>query len=107
MQPGAVYLVLADFRGRVDEDSEATVVVSWQDAKRAWVDEFRRTTALPKGITSAWTPTAVAARAPAGVAYAVVMLFADKQKPDATLAFDNVRLFQVKPPPAAAPTAKP
>lgn len=107
--PGSVYFVLSEYRGKLGDAAKATLVVSWQDAKGAWVDEFRRTTDLAPDLkhkgkkaaplptaSSRWLTSAVACRTPANAAKAVVMLFADDQEEKDMIAFDNVRMFEAK-----------
>jgi hypothetical protein len=91
--PGTAYVVLADCRGKVRAESKAALVLSWQDAQGAWLDESRHSTDLQSDLRERWSATAVAGRAPAKAATAVVMLSADTQTAADTLAFDNVRLF--------------
>lgn len=94
--PNSVYFVLSDYRGHIGEGSKATLTMSWHDGKGAWIDEFRRTTELPKGDTQSWRTTAVAGRAPSNAAKAVIMLFADNQKEEDIVAFDSVRMYEAK-----------
>jgi hypothetical protein len=93
--PGALYVVLADCRGKVGPNSKAALVLSWQDAQGAWLDDAKRSADLLGEVRERWTATAVAGRAPERAATAVVMLFADNQTAADTLAFANVRLFAV------------
>lgn len=104
--PGAVYFVVADYRGRIGETAKAELGMSWQDAKSGWLEETRRTTNLTRGLspspssaaepTLPWLTTAVAGRAPSGAAKAVVMLFADGRAAEDVVAFDNVWRFEAR-----------
>jgi hypothetical protein len=94
--PGTLYLLVADYRGRVPAGTKASLVVSWKDEKGGWLDEARRVTDLPEGAHRDWTTTCTAGRAPEGAATAIVMLFADEQGAADEVAFDNVRMFAVE-----------
>jgi hypothetical protein len=94
--PGRLYLLLGDYWGKVAAGSQASLVMSWQDAKGGWLDQTRRASEVAAGDYRGWATTATAGRAPRGAAVAVVMLFADNQPDLDEVAFDNVRMFAVE-----------
>ncbi len=93
VRPGAVYVLLAECRGRISPGSKAALVLAWKDGQGAWLDEARRSADLAGELRETWTTAAVSGRAPDKAATAVVMLFADRQSPGDALAFDTVRLY--------------
>jgi hypothetical protein len=95
IKPGSTYILLADYRGKISAESKATLTMSWHDAHGGWLDNDRCAADLNGQVREGWSTAAVAGRAPANAATAVVMLFADRQAVDDSLAFDNVRLFEL------------